>query len=83
MSDPSFLCFSLELLLQKQQISDLRKYFNIWKNSVRRIKLYRKCIAEFPTWISTLTLKEQIAHLERPQVIGKTVAKFGKYIWIS
>ncbi|XP_023718896.2 uncharacterized protein LOC111870657 isoform X2 [Cryptotermes secundus] len=66
----------LELLLQKQQVSDVRKYFNIWRNSVRRIKLYKKCMVEFPAWISTLTLKEQIAHLEKPQVIGKTVAEF-------
>jgi hypothetical protein len=64
-------------------MSDLRKYFSIWKNSVRKIKLYRKCVAEFPAWISTLTLKEQIAHLERPQVVGKTVAKFSKNILIS
>jgi hypothetical protein len=40
-------------------------------------------MAEFPAWISTLSLKEQIAHLEKPQDVGKTVAKFSKNIWIS
>jgi hypothetical protein len=34
---------------------------------------------EFPAWMSTLTIKEQIALLEKPQAIGKTVAKFCKY----
>lgn len=67
---------SLQLLLQKQQVSDLRKYFIIWRSSVRRSKLYRKFMAEFPAGISTLSLKEQVAHLETPQAINKTVAKF-------
>jgi hypothetical protein len=74
-----YACFSLELLSQKQQLSDLRKYFSIWKHFARQMKLYRKCMAEFPAWISSLTIKEQIAHLEKPQAISKTVAKFSKY----
>lgn len=36
-------------------------------------------MAEYPAWMSSLTVKEQIAHLEKPQAIGKTVAEFCKY----
>lgn len=36
-------------------------------------------MSEFPAWMSSLTVKEQILHLEKPQIIGKTVAKFCKY----
>lgn len=37
-------------------------------------------MAEFPPWISSLSLKEQVAHLETPQAINKTVAKFSKIL---
>ena len=64
--EETILKSKLDYLANRRRQYCCKKYYNLWRRNIMKLKLKRRSMEDFPAWFSPLSAKEQAARLATP-----------------